>query len=196
MELTVNNHQSKINFTYENTKHKLGMRIWGDRASFYELHELLSECWDCSGDGMTPAEGCSYIGIISYFSYSVRHTFMGDRLVKLDGKPLKKEWNDEMFRIFEDEQERFVVGMEISWPQMLFIMAACWECLKHQECPMHVLSIMREFAENIERLMQQRSKAQYAKIEPYVHGVIYAANLYMITSMWSIFVMQSSEGSL
>ena len=30
---------------------------------------------------------------------------------------------------------------------------------------------------------QQRSKAQYAKIEPYIHGAIYAANPYMMHTM-------------
>ena len=44
---------------------------------------------------MSSAESCSYIGIISYFSYEVRHSFMGDRLVTLEGKTVKK-WNDEM----------------------------------------------------------------------------------------------------
>ena len=31
MELTINNQQSKTNLTYELTRRKLGMRIWGDR---------------------------------------------------------------------------------------------------------------------------------------------------------------------
>ena len=103
-----------MHFRFENTEHKLGVRIWGDRRSFHELHELLSECWDCENADMSRAEGCSYIGVISYFSYEVRHAFMGDRLVTLDGK-LVKEWSDEMFQLFEKEMERFEVGMEMSW---------------------------------------------------------------------------------
>lgn len=169
-------------FRFENTRHKLGIRIWGDRGSFHELHELLGECWDCENADMSRAEGCSYIGIISYFSYEVRHAFMGDRLVLLDGKPVKG-WSDWMFQLFEDEAERFEVGIELSWPHMLFIMASWWECLKHHDCPMVVMNIMREFIENMERMLQSRSKLQYAKIEPYLHGAIYAANPYLMHFM-------------
>lgn len=181
MELSINN-QPQLLFRFENTKHKLGMRIWGDRRSFHELHELLCECWDCECDGMSQAESCSYIGVISYFSYEVRHAFMGDRLVTLDGK-LVKSWDDEMFQLFEQEQERIEVGMDFSWPQMLCIMAAWWECLRRQDCPTRVIGIMREFAENIEQLLQQRSKTQYPRIEPYLHGAIYAANPYLMHFM-------------
>lgn len=182
MELSINNHSSEIHFTFENTKHKLGMRIWGDRKSFRELYDLLSECWDCADVDMSHAEACSYIGVISYFSYTIRHTFMGDRLVKVDGIPVKA-WNDELFQLFEKEQVRCEVGMDFSWPQMLFIMAAWWECLKHQECPQGIFPIMREFTENIELLLEQRSKTQYPAIEPYIHGAIYAANPYLMHTM-------------
>ena len=41
---------------------------------------------------------------------------------------------------------------------------------------MRVMGIMREFMENIEQLLLQRSKAQYPRIKPYLHGAIYAAN--------------------
>ena len=181
MILSINTKQ-ELRFRYENTRHKLGIQIWGDRRSFHELHELLSDCWECEDDMMSDAEGCSYIGVISYFSYTVRHAFMGDRWVKLDGKPVKV-WSDEMFQLFEKEQERFEVGMDFSWPQMLFIMASWWECLKHKECPVRVLPVMREFTENIERLLRERSKLHYSKIEPYVHGAIYAANPYLMHTM-------------
>ena len=181
MELSINN-QPQLQFIFENTKHKQGVRILGKRCSFHELHELLSECWDCESVDMSQAESCSYIGVISYFSYEVRHAFMGDRLVALDGKPVK-EWSDEMFQLFENEMERFEVGIELSWSHMLFIMASWWECLKHKDCPMRVLGIIREFTENIEQLLQQRSKTQYPKIEPYIHGAIYAANPYLMHFM-------------
>ena len=69
MELSINNNLQPLRFRFENTKHKLGVRIWGDRRSFHELHELLGECWDCENADMSRAEGCSYIGVISYFSY-------------------------------------------------------------------------------------------------------------------------------
>lgn len=46
MELSFNNIVHEPKFRYEYTKHKLSVRICGDRRSFYELHELLGECWD------------------------------------------------------------------------------------------------------------------------------------------------------
>ena len=58
-----------------------------------------------------------------------------------------------MFKLFEGDQEHFEVGIELTWPHMLFIMAAWWECLKHQDCPMRVIGIMREFLDNIEQLL-------------------------------------------
>lgn len=61
-----------MKFRFEHTKHRLGIRIWGNKRSFHELHELLGECWDCENADMSRSEGCSYIGIISYFSYEVR----------------------------------------------------------------------------------------------------------------------------
>ena len=182
MELSINNKLQPLQFRFENTKHKLGMRIWGDRRSFHELHELLCECWDCENDGMSQTESCSYIGVISYFSYEVRHAFMGDRQVKLDGRSVKS-WDDVMFQIFEQEQERIEVGMDFSWPQMLYIMAAWWECLRHHDCPMRVMCIIREFTKNIEQLLLQRNKTQYPKIKPYLHGAIYAANPYLMHFM-------------
>ena len=195
MELSIKNKVSALQFRFDHTRNKLGIIIWGDRQSFHELHELLCECWDCDDVGMSRAEACSYIGVISYFCYEVRHAFMGDRLVLLDGKPVK-EWTDEMFKLFEGEQEHFEVGIELTWPHMLFIMAAWWECMKHQDCPMRAIGIMCEFTENIEQLLQSRSKVQYPKIEPYLHGAIYAANPYLMHFMehinyeylhWSIF---------
>lgn len=181
MEMTIKS-KKPMNFRFEYTKHKLGIKIWGDRMSFHELHELLCVCWDCENIDMSHAEACSYIGVISYFSYEVRHAFMGDRLVMLDGKPIKS-WDDAMFQIFEKEQERFEVGMEFSWPQMLCIMASWWECLRHQDCPMRVVGIMHQFTEGIELLLQKKSKSQYPQIEPYIHGAIYAANPYLMHTM-------------
>ena len=106
MELSINNNVREPKIRFDHTKHNLGVRLWGDRRSFHELHEMLGECWDCENPDMSRAGGCSYIGVISYFSYEVRHAFMGDRLVLLDGNPVK-EWSDEMFQLFEKEMERF-----------------------------------------------------------------------------------------
>ena len=179
MELSINNKVKEPKFRFENTKRKLGVRIWGDRGSFHELNELLGECWECKSFVLSRAEGCSYIGVISYFGYEVRQTFMGNRLVMYNGKPVK-EWTDEMFQLFEKEQEHFEVALELSWPYMLFIMASWWECLRHQDCPLRVMGIMRDFTENFERLLQTRSRVQYPKIEPYLHGALYAANPYLM----------------
>ena len=171
-----------MKFTFLNTKHKLGMQIWGDRDTFHELYELISDCWECVEPGMSRAVECSYIGVFSYFCYTVRHTFMGDRLVKLDGKPVMG-WSDGMLDLFEEEQDRFEVGMEFSWPQVLFIMASWWECLKHKECPARVLPVMRELSENIDCLLRERSKTQYSSVEPFIKGAIYAANPYLMQTM-------------
>lgn len=114
MEISINKgKESQMHFRFENTKHKLGVKIWGDRMSFHNLHELLSECWECEEVGMSQAEACSYIGVISYFTYEVRHTFMGDRSVVFDGKPLRV-WSDETFELFEKEMNRFEVGLDLT----------------------------------------------------------------------------------
>jgi len=186
MELSINN-CTEIHFECENTKRKLGIRIWGDRKSFAGLHELLSECWDCESIDMSRAEMCSYIGVISFFSYEVRHTFMGDCLVTLDGKAVKN-WDDDMFRLFESEQDRFKVGLELSWPYMLFIMAAWWECLRHQDCPSRVWAVARELTEHIERLLLKLSKTQYPAIEPFIHGAIFAASPYLMHIMMHVHI--------
>ncbi len=52
------------------------------KPSNYELHELLTDCLSCDGLDMSRAGYCSYIGIVSYFSYEVRHAYQGDRLEK------------------------------------------------------------------------------------------------------------------
>ncbi len=182
MEISINTSIPKIQLSYESTRHKLGMRIWGDRKSFHALHEMLSDSWECEDMEMSSEESCSYIGIISYFSYEVRHAYMGDRLVTMDGKAVK-EWNDEMLQQFEKEQDRFQVGMEFTWSHMLFIMASWWECLQHKECPSDMLNVMREFTKNIEQLLQKQSKRYFPKLEPYLHGAIYAANPYLMHTM-------------
>lgn len=79
--------------------------------------------------------------------------------------------------------ERFEVGMELTWPHILCIMASWWECLRHRECPIQVMGIMREFTEGIDQLLKKRSKTQYPLIEPYVHGAIYSANPYLMQMM-------------
>ncbi len=183
MEISINKEDIvQPTFRFENTRHKLGVRIWGDRKSFRALYEMLGNCWNCKDIDMSRLEGCSYIGVISYFSYEIRHAFMGNRIVLLDGKPVK-EWSDGMFQLFEQEMERFEIGMELTWPHILFIMASWLECLRHQDCPVHVISVIREFIDNIEQLLLKMSRTQYPKIEPYLHGAIFAANPYLMHFM-------------
>lgn len=53
MELSINNQLSEVHLTFENTKHKMGMKMYGGRKSFHELHESLSDCWDCADASMS-----------------------------------------------------------------------------------------------------------------------------------------------
>lgn len=168
-----------MNFRFEDTRHKLGVRISGQRNDFHEFYGMLNECWDCT---MPDADDCSYKGVLTYFAYEVRHTFMGQRLTKLDGIPVKN-WDDKVFKLFEEESERFEVGMEISWPQMLMICASWWECLRHKYIPSRIVAVMRYFTDSLDTLLQQRSRIQYAAIEPYLHGAVYAANPYLMLTM-------------
>lgn len=182
MEVELKPISREMRFSFESTKHKLGMQVWGDRRSFMILHEMLSECWHCEDDLMSRAEACSYVGVMASFSFEVRHAFMGDRLVTKDGKKVKT-WDDEMFRSFEEDQDRFRVGLELPWSQMLYTMAAWRECLMRKDCPSGVLPVMRDFTENIKRLLQERSKKDYPSIEPFVDGAIYSGNPYLMHAM-------------
>lgn len=182
MQIPINTTIPEIQLTFEYTKHRLGMRVWGDRMSLHALYEMISECWESSEDGMSHAEESSYVGVFTYFCYEVRHAFMGSRLVTLDGKAVK-EWDDEMIQLFEAERDRFRVGLDFTWSHWLFIMASWWECLRHKACPSGVLEVMREFDENIERLLLHQSKRNFPRLEPYLHGAIYAANPYLMQTM-------------
>lgn len=185
MEFLINNKLAMPQFRFEDTKHKLGIRIWGDKESFHELYEVLTDCYDCEDDYMSQARACSYIGVISYFSYEVRHTFMGDRLVKFGNKQVK-EWTDEVHWLFEAEPIRFEVGMELSWPYMLCILAAWWECVKQKDCSTHVMNVIRKFSGNVDMQLMSRSKGQYRYIEPYILGAIYTYNPYLMLTMMHI----------
>ncbi len=182
MELKIDSKLADMHFTFEHKKDKKGICLYGDRESFYKLHSFVSDCWDCEDEMMSQKEACSYIGVIAFFAYEVRHAFMGDRIVFLDGKPLK-EWCDELVVCFEKETDRFVLGVELSWPYMFFIMASWWECFRRSDCPVALLPVLREFTENIERLLAKQNRKAYPLIEPYIHGAIYAANPYLMHAM-------------
>ena len=57
MELSINNKMLEPPFWFEHTKSKLGVRIWGDKRSFHDLHELFGQCWDCENADMSHAYG-------------------------------------------------------------------------------------------------------------------------------------------
>lgn len=168
-------------FTFEATPAKLGIRIMGNRNDFHELHENLWKCWKV--EEMTPEESISYLGIISYFSYEVRKTFMGARIVKMDGKALRaNNWNDDTYDLFEKEQSRFQVGVEFSWPQYLFILSSWWECFRQYDCPLNLLHTLKLFENEADHILLN----SYKKIEdvrPYLHGAIYAGHPYLMHVM-------------
>lgn len=57
MEQSINSKMLEPQFRFKHTKHKFGVRIWGDRRSFHELHELLGQCWDCENGDKSRAYG-------------------------------------------------------------------------------------------------------------------------------------------
>ena len=168
---------TKKTYKVELMPDKRGVRIWGDRDVFYKLHDDLCECWgDWENDGFTDEEGMSYKGVIAYFSYEVRHAYQGDRHVKKNGR-----WVDmhdaETCDQFCDENESFDVGVDFTWPQILFSMAAWWECYRHKDCPTSLLWQMREIEAGVDAMLKKVcNSGEYDLMEPYLHGAIYAAN--------------------
>jgi hypothetical protein len=163
---------------------KTGVVISGKRKEMMELHELVSQCWDADHIDFTPEEDMSYIGVISYFSYEIRHAFMGDRTIEFDGKYTSIDrWSRDMYDKFDNEMERFTVGVKLSWPHILFIMASWWECYRHTKCPVELLPIMRDIEKGITDIIQELEPKNYSYIEPYLHGGIYAANPYLMHAM-------------
>ena len=160
-----------MNFKFECTTNKLGVRIWGDVISFRELYELVSKCWTTKESSRKRM--CSYVGVMLSFAYDLRHTYMGDRLVQGD-EPLA-----------EDDDNR-IVGFEILWPQTFFIMSSWWECLKQHNCPIEILPYIYEFTKGMEAVLKKTSRSYAAQLQPYFHGAIYAANPYIIHAFDSV----------
>jgi len=168
-------------FTFKTTSFRLGIQVWGNRQDFRQLYESLWECWDVQE--MTPEESISYLGIISYFAYEVRHSFMGDRLVTLDNKPVKQvDWDENMYIQYEKEQDRFQVGMELSWPQYFFCLASWWECVRQHDCPPMFLSTLKLFENEADKVLHENYK-QSESILPYLHGAIYGGHPYLMHVM-------------
>jgi hypothetical protein len=163
---------------------KTGVRISGNRKEIMELHELVSQCWDVDHIDFSPEENMSYIGVISYFAYEIRHAFMGNRIIEYEGKYTNIElWSHDMYETFENDMEHFTVGFELPWTHILFIMASWWECYRHIECPTELLPIMRDIEQGIADVIQESEPKNYQYIEPYLHGAIYAANPYLMHAM-------------
>lgn len=176
----MNKISSNTPFTFKISKDRLGIEIYGERAAFEGLHEVLTGCWYREEE--KKEDVCSYIGVLLFFSYEVRHAFMGNRIVSLDGK-LIREWNEESYAMFEREPERYVVGVGLCWPRMLFVLSAWWECCRHIDISSDTLALMREFTSGVENVLQERSAREYRYIEPYIHGAIYSANPYLMHYM-------------
>jgi hypothetical protein len=163
---------------------KTGVVISGNRKEIVDLHELVSQCWDLDKLTFSPEENMSYIGVISYFAYELRHAVLGDRIIELDGKrTFMERWSQDMYEKFENEMERFTVGFELSWPHVLFIMASWWECYRHNESPVELLPTMRDIEQGISDVIKELEPKNYSYIEPYLHGAIYAANPYFMHAM-------------
>jgi hypothetical protein len=148
--------------------------------SFHDLH-----CGILDGIGDYELEGknrVNYIGILYSLAYDVRHTFLGDRLVKCNGR-FVNEWHDELIKRFEDPNAGFVVGVEFSWPQLFFALASLRECYRHGVCPAELLPVMLDIETNAKRLLKSLSSEHYDLIAPYVDGAIYAANPYLLHVM-------------
>jgi hypothetical protein len=168
-------------FKIEVSENRKGVVIWGTRDAFDKTNDLLYDCWGDEED-MTAEEGITYIGVMAFFSYEMRHTAQGARLVKLDGKPLD-EWNSENLELFETEQSRFEVGLDIEWTYILFILASWFECYRNRYCPPETLPILHEMLEGVERAIKKASSTIYPRLKPFLHGALYAADPYLMRTM-------------
>jgi hypothetical protein len=188
-------------FKIEVSENRKGVVIWGNRDAFRDTNRLLYDCWG-DADGMSDEEGITYLGVMSFFSYEMRHTSLGDRLVKFDGKPLE-EWNDELFNLFETENSRFEVGLEIELAYIIFVLASWFECYRNRNCPQEALSILREMRDGVERAIKKASSTNYPRLKPFLYGALYAADPYLMHTMdyihvtlkyaWSRYMMELAE---
>ena len=170
-------------FKFECTTNRLGVRIWAEVKDFRKLYKLVSDSYPLL-DGMTPAEQSSYLGVITAFAYDLRHTYMGSRLVSGEGKT-----DDD-----DPDDESRIVGVEFSWVDAFFYMAAWKECLMHHSCPSGVLPLMRKIQKGMESVLKKASKTYASELLPYLHGAIYAANPYLIQSMEYV-ILKSFDSS-
>lgn len=171
-----------FNFRYKHTKYGHGLQIWGPIEELREFHFLFADCWDTGENLMTPAENCAYKGVLAYFSYELRHAYMGVRLASLDGKEVKR-WTGRTRTLFDDEPQRFEVGFELHWVHVFFILAAWGESLKHVDCTIPVMRAMRALTKGVEELLRERDEKGFSAIEPYLHGAIYSGNPYLMHFM-------------
>jgi hypothetical protein len=179
-KLNLTTQYPQMQFTMDLMPERTGVRIWGSRMSFYDLHRrILDSIGNCEFEGKNRV---NYIGILYSFAYDVRHTFLGDRLVKCNGR-FVDEWDDELIKRFEDPNAGFVVGVEFSWPQLFFTLASLRECYRHGVCPAELLPVMLDIETNAKRLLKSLNREHYDLIAPYVDGAVYAANPYLLHVM-------------
>ncbi len=168
-------------FKIEVTEDRRGVIIWGNPDVFYDTNELLYDCWG-DDDEMTDEERITYLGVMSFFSYEMRHTSYGDRLVKFDGEPLEV-WEPEHNDLFETDSYRFEVGFEIEWTYILFVLASWFECFRNRNCPPETLPILRDMRDDVERAIKKVSGTNYPRLKPFLHGALYAADPYLMRTM-------------
>jgi hypothetical protein len=168
-------------FKIEVSEDRKGVVIWGSSDAFYDTNELLYDCWG-DDDEMTNEEGITYLGVMAFFSYEMRHTSQGDRLVKFDGVPLD-EWDSEHYDLFETDRSRFEVGFEIEWTYILFVLASWFECYRNKNCPPEALPILRDMRDDVERAIKKVSSTNYPRLKPFLHGALYAADPYLMRTM-------------
>jgi hypothetical protein len=180
MKIERKSNKPQMQFTIDLMPERTGIRIWGSRMAFHDLHQGI---WNCIGDYEFEGENrVNYIGILYSFAYDVRHAFMGDRLVKRNGRFIL-EWSDELFQRFEDDSESFTVGVEFSWPQIIFALASLRECFRLRVCPAELLPVMVDIESEVRRLLKSVSGDYFDLIAPYIDGAIYAANPYLLHVM-------------
>jgi hypothetical protein len=169
-------------FKIEVSQNRDGVVIWGSHDAFYDSEDLLADCWFNNEPNLSDEESISYVGIMAFFSYEMRHAGSAGRLVKFDGVPLKRLENKH-FQLLETEASRFELGLELPWTYMFFVLASWWECFRNRECPQEALAILREMTDDVARALKKTSKSHFKRLSPFLYGAIYAADPYIMHTM-------------
>jgi hypothetical protein len=160
-----------------------GIRIWGNKDSFKLLYNRLNTC--IGDDKLTHENEQTYIGVILSFLYDVRHVFAGDRLIRMNGMELL-DWTENLFKLYKQDDERISVGLELSWPHIIYTLSALWECYRENDCPHELIRLTTALNDAVAELIKPISYGYYDLIEPYLRGAIYGADLYMMHAVCRI----------